>query len=316
MGHKRRIVAICLGVLFALSNTSSEVTAQDSPIEGADNAARPASAMNLSELLQLVREGTTEDTGREPARDAAQITDGERRDRANLAALAPFTGVDTSALETEEFRFVRIIYSDGGLGQGGPWQVDYPAAEYFFAELLAKHTDLTVNPESVNLELTDPALSEYPFIYLAEGGHLRLSDDEATALHDYLLSGGFLMVDDFWGDDQWASLAAQLKHVFPDREPIELWPEHEIFFSYFSVSERPGVPSIVSLLSENSTENPADAVYRGLLDDDGGLMAIFLHNMDFGDAWEHSGDARYPEEALWGSAIPMGINIVVYALTH
>jgi hypothetical protein len=124
------------------------------------------------------------------------------------------------------------------------------------------------------------------------------------------------MVDDFWGDDQWTSLAEQIERVFPDRDPIELWPEHEIFFSYYSVSERPRVPGIASVLSENSTEHPEDAVYRGLLDDDGRLMAIFLHNMDFGDGWEHSDDPKYPKEASWGGAIPMGINIVVYALTH
>lgn len=232
----------------------------------------------------------------------------------------PYRVIEPRALETP-FTFVRIRYSDvvqypEGVQNQGAWLVDYPEADSTFSLKLGELTGIEVDPAGTILELTDPALPDYPFIYMVEGGRAHLSEDEAAALRAYLLGGGFLMVDDFWGENEWASLRMQLARVFPDREPIELWPDHEVFWSYYAITGKTPVPSIIALRSPRVTENPADAVIRGLIDDRGRLMAIFLHNMDLGDAWEHIDDPTYPKASSLGMALPLGINAVVYALTH
>jgi hypothetical protein len=218
--------------------------------------------------------------------------------------------------EAREFTFVRIKYSsDEGFGES--WSVDHPDAEYHFLRQIEGIAGLRVHPDGVILELTDSSLAQYPFIYIVEGGRLRLDDAEVVALREYLLGGGFLMVDDFWGDGEWASLAAEMRRVFPDREPVELWPDHEIFHSFYGIGEKPRVPS-VALLTLGSVHGVGsdDADIRGLIDDDGRVMAILCHNMDFGDAWEHLEDPTYPKEFSLGGGVMMGVNIVVYALAH
>jgi hypothetical protein len=230
---------------------------------------------------------------------------------------APYRPINFKALKSSVFEFARIEYTDvAGPGQQA-WLVDYPDAERNFTRHIAQLTGLEVASERVTLTLTDPRLERYPFIYLVEGGHLLLSDEEAAALRRYLLSGGFLMVDDFWGGDEWASLSSQLSRAFPELQPVELWFEHEVFWSFYALGERPEVPGIASVLAgSRAREAGEEPKFRGLVNRDGRLMAILLHNMDFGDAWEHVDDPAYPKEASLGGAIPMGINIVVYALSH
>jgi len=102
------------------------------------------------------------------------------------------------------FTFVRVRYASGGWGRrGGSWATDYPDADLNFSYRLQQLTALEVAPHPKALELTDDALFDYPFIYLIEPGAMSLSDEEAAGLRDYLMAGGFLMIDDFWGEDEW-----------------------------------------------------------------------------------------------------------------
>ncbi|MDX1562242.1 MAG: DUF4159 domain-containing protein, partial [Gammaproteobacteria bacterium] len=266
-------------------------------------------AQSLDDLIELIQLGTAPDPSPSSS-DTAPV------DRLPDGIDASVAGVDRSRLKTDQFTFVRISYSTSGRAMGNAWSVDYPEADVNFSRYLAQLTGLDVDPAGRVLELTDPSLPDYPVIYLVEGGRLELSDAEASVLRAYLLGGGFLIVDDFWGDLEWSVLAAQMAKAFPDRAAIDVWPEHEIFYSYFALGTPPGVPSLVSLMNPEGPENFADAAFRGLVDDDGRLMALFLHNMDFGDAWEHAEDPRYPQELAWGGAIAMGVNAVIYALTH
>jgi hypothetical protein len=228
----------------------------------------------------------------------------------------PIKDLGQAQVEAGEFTFVRIKYSsDESFTQF--WSTDYPIAEYHFLRQFAGITRVPVRPDGVILELTDSTLAQYPFIYIVEGGQLRLDDAEVVALREYLLGGGFLMVDDFWGDAEWASLAAEMRRVFPDREPVELWPHHEIFHSFYGIGEKPRVPGVAQLDSGSHRGVAIDeADIRGFVDDDGRLMAILCHNMDFGDAWEHLDDPLYPKEFSLGGGVMMGVNIVVYALAH
>jgi hypothetical protein len=219
------------------------------------------------------------------------------------------------------FTFVRIQYRS--MGRWG-WQTDYPDADLNFSYRLQQLTSMHTNPDGLILELTDPRLFDYPFIYIIEPGYIYLEDDERKALREYLLNGGFLMVDDFWGDDEWEGLYRELKQVFPDREPVELPLEHPVFHCVYDLKERPQIPAIGFAHQMANGEvysaqgyGTEEVHYKGLFDDNGRMMAIICHNTDLGDGWEREGeDPWYFKEFSEKKAYPLGINIIFYAMTH
>ncbi len=238
------------------------------------------------------------------------------------------------------FTFVRVQYDSGGYrggwgGRGGRrygrgwgggnWAVDYPDSDLNFSFRLQQLTTIKVNPQPIFLRLTDPQLFDHPFLYMIEPGRLMFSDDEVAALRKYLLSGGFLMVDDFWGDDQWQNFYEQIKRVFPEDkyEPTELSIDHEIFRCVYQLKEKPQVPGIGSWYGPGSPtweDHGGDSQtvhYRGIFDDNGRMMAIICHNTDLGDGWEREAEnEEYFREFSEKKSYPMGINIVTYAMTH
>lgn len=223
--------------------------------------------------------------------------------------------------KSDVFTFVRARYNSYG-GYGGKWATDYPDADLNFSYRLHQLTSLEVDPNGKILDLTDEALFDYPFLYLIEPGSMLLEEEEVVALRKYLLNGGFMMVDDFWGEQEWEGFYRNIKRVFPDRELVEIPIEHEIFHCVYDLKERPQVPSIHSDWMNYSTDRPwdpsaRDVHYRGLFDDNGRMMAIICHNTDLGDGWEREGlDPRYFTQFSEKWSYPMGINIVTYAMTH
>jgi hypothetical protein len=203
---------------------------------------------------------------------------------------------------------------------------DWPDSDLNFSFRLQQLTALKVNPEPITLRATDERIFDYPFLYMIEPGGLLFSEEEVTALRRYLLNGGFLMVDDFWGDAEWENFAEQIRRVFPDREPIELSLDHEIFHCVYRLKERPQIPNINAAWAGrgqgitwewNHVGNTRDVHYKALFDDKGRMMAIICHNTDLGDGWEREGeDPGYFHEFSEKKCYPMGINIVTYAMTH
>jgi hypothetical protein len=230
------------------------------------------------------------------------------------------------AFKQDVFSFARLRYSSYGgrmWGGGRRWSTDAPAADLNLLFRLQQMTSLKVNPNVTYIEITPENLANHPFVYMVEPGALDLTSEEVTALRAYLLNGGFLMVDDFWGDDEWANFYEQIKRVFPDREPVELPIEHPIFHSVFDLKQKPQMPSIDVFLStgltyESGGRTGAEQVhYRAFLDDKGRMMAIICHNTDLGDGWEREGeDPTYFERFSEKMAYPMMINIIFYAMTH
>ena len=222
--------------------------------------------------------------------------------------------------QQDVFTFVRVRYTSGGGGWGWEkWKVDYPDSDLNFSFRLHELTSLEVDPNGKVLDLTDEALLEYPFIYLIESGHMSLTEEEVAGLRRYLLSGGFLMVDDFWGEDEWFVFHQNLKRVFPDKEPVELPLEHEIFHCVYDLKKKPQVPSIHGYWGGRTYErwDAQEPHYRALFDDKGRMMAIICHNTDLGDGWEREGeDSGYFHEFSEKWSYPLGINIVTYAMTH
>jgi Domain of unknown function (DUF4159) len=229
------------------------------------------------------------------------------------------------------FTFVRIKYSSeggGGYWRRGGWATDLPDSDLNFSFRLQQMTSLKVDPDGKILEITDPELFAYPWIYIVEPGDLRFTEEEVPILKRYLLSGGFLMVDDFWGEREWRNFYNQIKRVFPEpeREPRDLEMNHPIFHCVFDIKETKNklqVPNIgVGVRSQYTGvtwERPdaKEVHFRAIYDDKGRMMVMICHNTDNGDGWEREGESEYYfHEFSEKKAYPLGINIVFYAMTH
>ena len=228
------------------------------------------------------------------------------------------------------FTFVRIKYSvNGAHGYGRDpdfrWMIDFPDSDLNFSFRLQQVTSIRVDPEGKILELTDKELFDYPFIYIVEPGRLTFTEEEARILERYLLNGGFLMCDDFWGDKDWEAFTFELKKVFRNRQPEDLPLSHPIFNCVFPLKEKPQVPGIdwgirsefTGITYENHGPGCEEVHYRAIFDDKRRIMVILCHNTDLGDGWEREGDDPYYfTEFSEPKAYPMGINIVFYAMTH
>jgi hypothetical protein len=217
------------------------------------------------------------------------------------------------------FTFVRVKYGAERGVRSGLWATDYPDADLKFAAQLGRITSLDVSEPSRVFCLTDVEIFDYPALYVCEAGGLSFRDDETAALRKYLEGGGFLFGDDFWGEDEWRRVQAQMREVLPNSKPVELPLMHPLFRCVFELTEKPQVPSIHSFMRGRKTER-ADAVeahYWAYFDKEKRMVALFCQNTDLGDGWERAGvDPDYTREVSVAKAFPMGINIVFFALTQ
>ncbi len=232
------------------------------------------------------------------------------------------------AFTNDVFSFVRLKFdADRGprFGGGRLWDDDAPNADLNLIFRLYQVTSLKVRPGVNWIDITVAELPEYPFVYLAAGGRVVLNDDEASALRNYLLNGGFLMVDDFWGDDQWHHFYEQIKKVFPDREPVELTLDHPIFHNVYPFTKEPQIPSAFASANADFSYDPGwpyeekshDPHYYAIYDDKQRMMVLACHNNHFGDGWEHEGDdENYFYTFSMARAYPMFLNIITYAMEH
>ena len=229
------------------------------------------------------------------------------------------------AFHKDVFTFARIHYTvdcaDGpGKDPERRWAIDSPNSDLNFSWRLQQITSVLTDPDGRYVKITDKDLTEFPFTYIVEPGRLTWTEEEIPILQRYLLNGGFLMFDDFWGNREWRNLESEMKRLFPSR-PIEDLPlTHAIFHSAIDLQEKPQVPGIQHFELGRTHERGAegeDVHYRGIFDDKRRLMVMICHNTDLGDGWEREGDNEdYFRQYSEKKAYPMGINILVYALTH
>jgi len=222
------------------------------------------------------------------------------------------------------FTFVRIKYRSTINRTSYAWWTDFPDADLNFSWRLSQLTSLKVDPDGRVIDITDDALFDYPFAVMSGVPAIVINDEEAAVLRRYMLNGGFILVDDFWGDDNYEHFYNEVvKQAFPEREPVELPLEHPIFHCVYDLKEKPQIPNVgfatrnrdTGITSEDPEGKPAS--YRGLFDDKGRLMMLICHNTDLGDGWEEEAtDPWYFKEFSEKKAYPLGINIIFYVMTH
>ena len=227
------------------------------------------------------------------------------------------------------FTFARIRYSSGYgggfYGRGGSWTTDAPDSDLNLSYRLQQMTSMKVDPDGRFVNLTDPDLSEFPWIYIVEPGRLGFSEEEVVALRKYLLNGGFLMFDDFWGDSAWQNVAREMKRVFPDRAFSELSLDHPLYHCVFDIKAKGQVPNVhvgeqsqvTGVTWEYHDGDTKTVHHRAISDDKGRMMVFAAHNTDNGDGWEREGEYEYYFKNFSEKiAYPLGINVIFYAMTH
>jgi Domain of unknown function (DUF4159) len=206
------------------------------------------------------------------------------------------------------------------------WTIDYPRSDRHLLAGVRRLTRIDTRSveQVVDLDGTDDVYN-WPMMYAVEVGHWALTDEQAAQLREYLLRGGFLMVDDFHGDEpyhnvlsEWQMFIASMTKVFPDRSIVDLENSNPIFHTVYDLDDRfqvPGWQWYRSGRTYEAGETGKTPHWRAIYDDKGRVMVAICHNMDLGDAWEWSDDPRYPEK--WASlAYRIAINYFIYDLTH
>ena len=238
--------------------------------------------------------------------------------------------------EKTEWTFARLMYPPApggrygrgygfGFGYRGAgswtegnsiWTQDYPRADRHFVQALRRLTRLQVRSVEQPINLDDGSVYDWPWLYAVQPGHWMLSDNQAKALREYLLRGGFFMADDFWGPDEWEVFMQSMKKVFPDRQWVELDDRDAIFHTVYDLDERYQIASEGSVQRGRSWKcEGCPARWRGIYDDRGRILVAMTYQSDVGDSWEWA-DAPYYPEHYSALGIRIGVNYVVYAMTH
>jgi hypothetical protein len=236
--------------------------------------------------------------------------------------------------EQAEFSWSRLEYTSGmgeggyggfggGYGRGGfgraTWSRDYPKADRQFLIALNRLTRIEGRSSEQVVSVDSDELFNYPFMYAVQVQTWTFTDDEAKRLREYMLKGGFLMVDDFHGTDDWEGFMEGLRQIFPDAQRwpvVDLTDKDEIFHVLYDMDDRFQVPGEQYVNSGRTYEKDGYvAKWRGVRDDDGRVMLAICHNMHLGDAWEWADDPAYPEQFA-SMAFRVGLNYVMYSMTH
>lgn len=228
------------------------------------------------------------------------------------------------------FNFCRgMFYSDRREPGGQGWWTDYPDADLNFSIRFSELTKARVSfmpggePNHLVVRLTDDALFQCPFLLMEDVGTARFSDEEVNRLREYLLKGGFIWVDDFWGEWAWAQWVEEIHRVLPPEDyPVQAVPaDHPVYRTFFQITKLPQIPSIAfwrrsgGATSERGSESAVPQMYS-ISDRLGRMMVVMTHNTDIADAWEREGEDPRFFYQFSPDGYAVGLNVVLYAMTH
>ncbi len=197
--------------------------------------------------------------------------------------------------------------------------VDWPKADEQFIVGLRGWVQslLAISDTPATVAIDDPALFTYPFIYVVEPGGMELSEQDAQHLREYLLRGGFLMLDDFWGEWEWQNVRVQMNKILPEYPIQRLSVDHPVFHCYFDINDVQQVPNYHNWINNGQTSERDGIIpsYEAIEDENGRLVVFIARNSDNGDAWEWIDQPDYP--LRYGlAAYRLGMNLIVYSMTH
>src|ERR1700721_1583634 len=220
-----------------------------------------------------------------------------------------------------EFYWSRLqyntLYGGGGFrGYGGGWSQDYPRADNDCLIALRRLTRIN-SPSPLNVaDLNSDHLFDYPWIYAVSVNTWTFTEPQAKRLHDYLMKGGFLMVDNFHGTDDWQHFMAGMRMVLPDRPVEDLKDNDEIYHVLYDINEKFQIPSEVYVNTGRTYEKDGYVPkWRAIRSDHGRIMVAICANMHLGDAWEWADSPEYPEK-FSGLAFRIVLNYITYSMTH
>jgi hypothetical protein len=242
--------------------------------------------------------------------------------------------------DMSRLNFTRVIYdSEGGYLESfyyhdgrmwARWETDFPEGDDNFMHRLGQLTRIKTNPMAHSRTLSAPDLGDFPLLYMSDPGFMTSTPKEHQALARYLTKGGFLWVDDFWGDAEWQQFENFMRQVLPNRSWQLITTEHPIFHTVFDINQMPQIPAVPFARPGGPTaegpdqhkdpNEPLDAFekpqMRAWLDDAGRIMVVATHNTDYGDGWERESYGEWYFETFSTRSYMMGVNIVTYAMTH
>lgn len=223
-----------------------------------------------------------------------------------------------------EYHFLRLEYKDlasarRGYYNRGWWRQDWPEADFHFTQGIQRLTRIHVG-EPRHIPLLDDRIFDYPWIYATQVGYWDLSEPELRRLRDYLLRGGFLVVDDFHGPQEWEVFLATMKRVMPELPMLDIEEAHPMLHVMYDIDQRTTIPGLRHLRRSPGGSTVVQMQYvpprwRALHDNKGHMVVAVNFNMDVGDAWEHADMPEYPE-AMTALAYRFGLNYIIYAMTH
>jgi hypothetical protein len=228
------------------------------------------------------------------------------------------------AEESAEFVFARVQFNmslSALLEPEAPWHHDYPYAEDLYLSLVEEFTGVQTSPDSYEIvQLESPDIFKYPFLYFSEPGYMDMTPEEEENLRGYFNRGGFAMFDDFRGTDL-NNLAGQMKRLFPDRELFPLTVRHRLFNSFYEIDTLDMVPLYGGFIGADGEFVVTDLRFTGgpefwgMEDERGRLILVANQNNDLGEYWEGLDQATTSFDDA-ANAVRLGINYLIYAMTH
>jgi hypothetical protein len=196
------------------------------------------------------------------------------------------------------------------------WTQDFPRADRHFSQAVRRLTRLSVRSVEQPVNLDEGDAYDWPWLYSVQAGRWSLSDKQVVAMREFLLRGGFLMADDFWGENDWEIFSMNMKRVFPNREIVDLPNDSGIFHSVYDLTDRYQVASQGSVNRGVTFKcQPCPDRWRGIYDDKGRVMVAITFQSDVGDSWEWADAPTYPAASA-ALGIRIGIDYIIYAMTH